>query len=152
MTIEIIPRPDITRAIARGTARHLRQMGYAVVTEMVFANNRRADLVGIAPQGEIVIIEIKSCIADYRADAKWQDYREYCDHLAFAVGLDFPAELIPEDTGLIIADAFGAEWLRIGQQHPLVAARRKAVTLQFARLAASRLHVKDDPDFGTAPQ
>ncbi len=137
-------RPDITRAVVRGATRLLRQMGYVALPEMVFANGRRADIVGLSPQGLILVVEVKSGLEDYRVDVKWPDYRDYCDHLAFAVDLDFPAQRLPEDVGLIIADAFGGEWMREGSRHPLSGPRRKALTLHFARLAAARLHALDD--------
>jgi hypothetical protein len=137
-------RPDVTRAVARGATRLLRQMGYVALPEMVFANGRRADIVGLSPQGLILVIEVKSGLEDFRVDVKWPDYRAYCDQFAFAVDLDFPAARLPDDVGLIIADAFGGEWMRNGTSHPLSGPRRKALTLHFARLAAARLHALDD--------
>ncbi len=131
-------------AIASGVMRTLRQHGYCCVLEMTLANHRRADVVGLGPTGEIVIVEIKSSVADFRSDQKWPEYRPYCDRLFFAVDGDFPADLIPEDTGLIIADQFGGAVLREAPTHKLAGARRKAVTLRFARLASNRLrHVLD---------
>ena len=59
--------------------------------------------------GEIWIVEIKSSVADFRADQKWQDYRLHCDRLFFATTLEVPCEIFPPDTGLIVADAFGAQ-------------------------------------------
>jgi hypothetical protein len=53
--------------------------------------------------------------------------------------------ILPEDAGLVVADSYGAEILRPAPTHPLVAARRKAVTVSFARVAAQRLHGLWDP-------
>ncbi len=142
-----LARPDITRSVCRGATRWLRQAGFAVVAEMTFGNGRRADLVAIKPNHDIWIIEVKSGLADFRADQKWGHYADYCDALAFAVGPDFPQDLIEPPVGLIIADAFGGMMLREPERLPLAPARRKAVTLAFAQLAAGRLMRLDDPDF-----
>lgn len=125
--------------IARGVLRLMSNHGYAGVTEMTLANGRRADVAAISAGGEVTIVEVKSCLTDFRSDQKWPDYRPYCDRFYFAVGHDFPREVIPGDTGLIIADAFGGAILREAPLEKLAAARRKAMTLRFARLAATRL-------------
>ncbi|MGL4437980.1 MAG: MmcB family DNA repair protein [Bosea sp. (in: a-proteobacteria)] len=147
MDVAEVARPDITLAVRRGATRLLRQSGYAVVAEMAFANGRRADLVAIRPNHEIWIIEVKSGLADFRVDVKWHEYADYCDGLAFAVAPEFPPDLIPAHVGLIVADAYGGELLRPPPSIRLSPARRKAVTLAFAQLAASRLMRLDDPDF-----
>ena len=125
--------------IARGVLRLLHDYGFAGVTEMTLANGRRADVAAIGPGGDISIVEIKSSVADFRSDQKWPEYRPFCDRFYFAVGQSFPHDLIPEDTGLIIADAYGGAVIREPDYVKLAAARRKAVTLRFARLAAGRL-------------
>ncbi|MDX2235784.1 MAG: MmcB family DNA repair protein [Hyphomonadaceae bacterium] len=132
-------RPEITAALARGVQRLLADRGYAPVLELTLGNGRRADVAGLSPRGEIVIVETKSGVEDFVVDFKWPDYRDYCDAFYFAVTLEFPQALIPADVGLIVADGFGGEILREPARHPLVSARRKAVTLQFARVAALRL-------------
>lgn len=142
-----VARPDITLALRRGATRFLRQAGYAVVSEMTFASGRRADLVALRPNHDIWIIEIKSGIADFRADLKWPEYAGYCDALAFAVAPDFPMELIPPHVGLIVADSYGGELVRAPERIMMAPARRKAVTLAFAQLAATRLTRIEDPDF-----
>lgn len=138
-------RPDITRAVCRGAARHLREHGYAVVKEMTFANGRRGDIVALSPSGELLVVEVKSGLADYRIDGKWPDYRDYCDAFLFAVAPDFPQEILPDDVGLIIADAYGGALIREAPRHPLAPARRKALTIAFGRLAAARLALIEDP-------
>ena len=129
----------VAQQIARGVLRLLMDHGYAGVTEMTLANGRRADIAALGPGGEISIIEIKSSVADFRSDQKWPEYRPFCDRFYFAVNHDFPQDLIPGEAGLIIADAFGGAILREPEYEKLAAARRKAVTLRFARLAATRL-------------
>ena len=124
--------------IARGVLRLMHQRGLAGLTELTLANGRRADVAALGSAGEIEIVEIKSSVADYRSDFKWQEYRPFCDRFYFAVAAEFPSELIPTDCGLIIADGFGGAVVREPGTDKLSAARRKAVTLRFARLAAQR--------------
>ena len=131
--------------LARGVCRELRQRGYASLLEFPLANGRRADVVALGRAGEIAIVEIKSSLADFRADRKWPDYWEFCDRLYFAVGADFPRHLIPAECGLIVADPFGASLLREPPVRTLNAARRRAVTLRFALIGARRLNRTLDP-------
>lgn len=135
-------------AIQRGVCRTLRALGHAVVTELPLANGRRADIVGLTSSGDLLIVEIKSSLVDYRTDGKWHDYLDYCDRLYFAVASDFPCEVIPEDTGLILADRYGAELVRDPAEARLSAARRKAMMLTFAHAAALRLQHHLDPGCG----
>ena len=133
-------------AIARGTARYLHALGYCVVAELPLPSGRRADLVALGGDGEIIIVEIKSSVADFRADQKWMDYRLHCDRLFFATTLDVPCEIFPPDTGLIVADAFGASIVCEAPEHRLHAATRRSLMLAFARAAASRLSALADPE------
>jgi hypothetical protein len=132
-------------AVARGTARLLHAHGYSVVSELSLPSGRRADLVALDASGEIWIVEIKSSVADFRADQKWQDYRAHCDRLFFATAMDVPCEIFPPDTGLIVADAFGAQMHCDAPEHRLPAPTRKAMMLLFARAAAQRLQSLADP-------
>ena len=95
-------------AVARGTGRLLLSLGFCCVSELPLPSGRRADIVAVDAGGEIWIVEIKSSVADFRADQKWMDYRLHCDRLFFATTLEVPCEIFPPDTGLIVADAFGA--------------------------------------------
>lgn len=140
MSVEPISRPDITAALARGVTRMLADHGLASVLEVPLANGRRADVMALTASGEIWIVETKSCLADYACDQKWPEYLEYCDKFFFGVTEEFPREIIPEDAGLIVADGFNGAILRDTTTRPLAGARRKAVTLLFARLAAMRLN------------
>lgn len=144
--VEASSRPDITQRITRGIARLLHDHGDAVVTEMRLANGRRADLVGLSAKGILTIVEVKSCQADFDADQKWPDYLEFCDRFYFAVETDFPTAILPPTEGLIVADGFGGAIVRPSQERPLVAARRKAVTLRFARQAAFCARRLPEPD------
>jgi hypothetical protein len=135
-------------AVARGVGRLLRARGFVMVSELPLATGRRADIVGMGPGGEVWIVEIKSSIEDFRADEKWPDYRFSCDRLYFASHAEVPADIFPEDAGLIMADAFGAEMLRDAPEHRLAGATRKAMLVRFAQAAALRLHGLIDPAAG----
>jgi hypothetical protein len=132
-------------AVARGTQRMLLALGLSCVAELPLLSGRRADLVALGGDGEIWIVEIKSSVEDFRADQKWTDYRMHCDRLFFATAEHVPLEIFPADTGLILADGYGAELVREAPEHRIHAATRKSVTLSFARAAALRLQGLSDP-------
>src|SRR5205085_4669135 len=134
-----------TLAVARGTTRLLHSFGFSVVSELSLASGRRADLVALGGNSDIWIIEIKSSVADFRADQKWMDYRLHCDRLFFATTVEVPCEIFPKDTGLIVADAFGASIVCEAPEHRLSAATRKSMMLRFAHVAALRLRALGDP-------
>jgi hypothetical protein len=149
----VAPEPVAVEPVAagllgRGVCRALAQLGYASLLEFPLANGRRADVLALGKGGDLVIVEIKSSVVDFRADHKWPTYRDFADRLYFAVANGFPTALIPEECGLMVADAFGAAVLRDGGTSPLSPARRRALTLRFARIAAARLHRSIDPDTG----
>lgn len=133
-------------SVARGTARLLHAHGFSVVSELPLPSGRRADLVALDSAGTIWIVEIKSSVADFRADQKWQDYRAHCDRLLFATSQDVPCEIFPPDTGLIVADHFGAAFHCDAPEHRLPPATRKSMILLFARAAAQRLQSLIDPN------
>ena len=132
--------------IARGARRLLRARGFATVAELSLIDGRRADLVAIGADGEVLIVEIKSSVADFRADHKWRDYVAQCDRLYFAIPLDIPPAIMPAEAGLIVADSYGAEILREAAPQRIAPATRRAVTLRFALAAADRLHRLADPN------
>ncbi len=134
------------RRIARGVMRGLDAMGFACVEELVPTPGLRVDVMALGPGGEIWIVECKSSLADFRADRKWQGYLPWCDRFFWAVGPEFPAEVLPGDSGLILADAYGAELLREAPEARLAPARRKALVHAFARHAARRLQALRDPN------
>lgn len=143
---------EAAAAIQRGTCRLLHALGHSVVTELPLASGHRADIMALGRNGEIWIVEIKSCLADFRSDAKWHFYREWCDRLFFAVDPEFPQDILPDDAGFLLADRYGAEVIREAPEHKLAGGRRKAVTLRFARAAAARLHGFLDPGPGNLPE
>src|SRR5579871_3556664 len=136
---------DTALAVARGTARLLRSLGYACVSELALPSGRRADLVALNERGEIWIVEIKSSVEDLRADHKWEDYRAHCDRLFFAFTQALPSEIFPDNCGLIVADAYGAHMLREAPEHRLPAPTRKLMTVRFAMAAALRINRLVDP-------
>lgn len=143
---EVPNRDARTREVSRGVGRLMRALGFASLYELPLPNGRRADVVGLSANGDIWIIEVKSGVEDLRADSKWPDYREYCDVLFFAVGPDFPVDILPAETGIILADRYGGEIVREAPEHRLAPARRKSMTLRFARAAALTLQLVIDPN------
>ena len=133
--------------LARGVCRHLDTLDFVSVEELVPTSGLRVDVMGLGPKGEVWIIECKSSRADFQSDAKWQGYLEWCDRYFWAVDEAFPSELLPEDTGLIIADAYDAEIVRMAPEDKLAPARRKVMVQKFARHAARRWHGARDPGF-----
>lgn len=141
-----LPALDVAAAITRGVRRMLSDRGVRSLTEVPLANGRRADVLGLAPDGTILVVEVKSSLPDFRSDRKWTGYLEFCDAFYFAVAADFPQEELPENCGLIVADAYGAEILREGPcAVRLSPARRKALMLRLALLGMQRLHRIEDP-------
>jgi hypothetical protein len=133
--------------LARGVARHLRSHGIVSIEEFVPSRGLRVDVIGLGPKGELWVVECKSSRADYQSDCKGQGYLEWCDRYFWAVDQTFPTEVLPDGTGLIIADAFDAEIIRMAPEDRLAPARRKAMVQKFATHAARRLHALRDPGF-----
>lgn len=131
--------------LARGVCRHLMTHDFVTVEELVPTSGLRVDVMAMGPKGEIWIVECKSSRADFQSDQKWQGYLEWCDRFFWAVDADFPTELLPDETGLIIGDAYGAEIIRMSPETKLAPARRKVMTHKFARTAAMRLRSLRDP-------
>ena len=134
----IFSRPAITSAVTRGAARLFVALGYAPLLEVGLPNGRRADIMAVGPRGEIAVAEVKSGLDDFRTDQKWGEYLAFCDSFFFAVSPEFPRQILPDGPGLIVADAFDGAVLRDAPIAALAGARRKALTIAFARLAAGR--------------
>ena len=131
--------------LARGVCRHLRDHDFVTLEEFTPERGKRLDVMALGPKGELWVIECKSSRVDFTSDAKWEGYLEWGDRYFWAVDENFPTELLPEDTGLIIADGYDAEILRMGPEVKLAGARRKSVLQKFARSAAFRLQSLRDP-------
>src|SRR5271167_12815 len=113
--------------VARGVSRLLLQQGFSPILEFTLANGRRLDVAALGPDGTLLGVEIKVALADLRGDTKWPEYLEFCEHFYFAIPPDFPDELVPPETGLIVADRFGGAIVRPSPVATIHASRRKAV-------------------------
>jgi hypothetical protein len=145
-TAPILAPAERTALVCRAATRFCALRGWAPVAEMPLPNGRRADILALLPDGGFAVLEVKSCARDFLADAKWWDYRDYCDLFYFAVDCDFPQELLPADAGLVVTEG-GTEavLLRDAPAHPLAPARRRALLHRYARVAAGRLAALSDP-------
>lgn len=148
----VVPEPPAaasaaarTLAVCRAASRFCARLGWAPVTEMPLPNGRRADILALRPDGGFAVIEVKSCARDFLSDGKWPDYRDFCDRLYFAVDLDFPQGLIPEEVGLLVTEGPDATLLREAPAHPLAPARRRSLLHRYAIIAAGRLAALQDP-------
>lgn len=130
---------EAAEAVVRGVSRLMHHLGESCLTEFTLKTGRRVDLIAIDRKGAFTAIEVKSSVADFRSDNKWHEYLDFCDRFYFAVPLDFPTDLLPAECGLMVADGYGSEILRESPPGDMNAARRKALTLRFARTAATRL-------------
>jgi hypothetical protein len=137
--------PDRTLAITRAAIRFCLLRGWAPVEQVPLPDGRRADVLALLPDGGFVILEVKSGARDFLSDQKWPDYRAWCDRLFFAVDLDFPRDLLPEDVGLVVAEEREAALLRDAPEHRLAPARRRSLLHRHATVAAMRLAALSDP-------
>jgi hypothetical protein len=141
MTTELQPG----QILARGMSRHLLEHNFASLLEFVPAKGLRVDILALGPKSEIWIVECKSSLADYRSDSKWQGYLDFCDNFFWCVDANFPIDILPQDTGLMIADGYGGEIMRYGPTTTLAPARRKKILLSAARTSMMRLGSHIDP-------
>jgi len=135
------PMAITAQDVARGVSRLLLQEGFSPILEFTLANGRRLDVAALGGDGTMLGVEIKVAVPDLKGDMKWPEYLEFCELFYFAIPPDFPDELVPSGTGLIVADRYGGAIVRPSPVSILHASRRKAVTLSFARAAAERLHL-----------
>ncbi|RDD96612.1 DNA repair protein MmcB-related protein [Paracoccus pantotrophus] len=140
------PQPALPgQRLARGVTRMLAGLGHAALPEFVPAGGLRVDVISVTPKGEIWVVECKSCRADFISDRKWQGYLEFCDRFFWAVDADFPEDLLPEGSGLIRADSWGAELVRMAPESRLAGARRSRLLRDIARVSTARLLALTDP-------
>ena len=143
--MDVVSFPERAQAIRRATARLCLRLGWVALHEVPLPNGRRADMLVLRPDGGFACIEIKSGPRDFLTDVKWQDYRDFADERFFAVDVDFPQALLPNETGLIVAAGLEAELLRAAPLHRIASVRRRALLHRFATLAATRLAALEDP-------
>jgi len=104
--------------VARGVSRLFLRHDLLSISEVPLGNGRRVDLFAISPKGLVTIVEIKVSKADLLGDGKWPEYLDYCDRFFWAVPQGFDLALLerphlmPERTGLIVADRYDAAILR----------------------------------------
>lgn len=140
-----VAEEPLAAALARGVSRTLQAHGGATLAEFTLRTGRRVDVIAVDAEGRITIVEIKTSVADFRSDGKWPEYLAFCDYFYFAVPEDFPRELLPEDCGVMVADAYEAVILAPAESRPVNGSRRRAMTLRFALAAAQRLSFYADP-------
>jgi hypothetical protein len=128
--------------------RLLAELGATPLPEVTLGSGRRLDILALFRDGTMAAVEVKSCRADYLSDHKWPEYLAWADRFYFAVAPAFPEAILPVGEGLIVADRYGGEVVRDAVRRSLAPARRKALTLRFARLAAARAQGLADPDAG----
>jgi hypothetical protein len=147
---ETLPAESRDRAplLARGVTRLLAEHGYGTLVEFRLPAARRVDVIGLDRDSRFVIVEIKTSVADFRADQKWREYLPYCDAFYFAVPEEFPRVLLPASCGLLVADAYGAAMLRPAVEMAMNKARRRHQLVRFALAAAVRLNRVYDPNGG----
>ncbi len=138
-------------AILRGTMRLLLDLDLTALPEFTLGSGRRVDLMALGRDGRLVAVEVKSCRTDFLTDRKWPEYLDFADQFYFAVGPEFPHEILPADEGLIVADRYAASLIRPARQRTVAPARRRAVLLRFARTASFRLQGIVDPDAAAEP-
>ncbi len=149
--MESLPDPNLLmpgQVLARGVSRHFASLGWVTVEELVPTRGLRVDVMALGPKGEIWVVECKSSRADFASDQKWEGYLEWCDRFFWAVDAAFPVDILPDETGLMIGDAYDAEIVRMGPEEKLAAARRKVMIQKFAVHAARRLQTLRDPNAG----
>lgn len=137
--------PERTLTVRRSAARLCLRLGWVPLHEVRLANGRRADILALQPAGGFVCIEVKSGLRDYLSDEKWTEYQPFCDQFFFAVDSDFPRDVLPPETGLIVCAGMEADVIREPLSVRLAAPRRKALLERFAWLAAGRLAALEDP-------
>ena len=82
-----INRKDITAKLTKAAVMHMARYGFAIHTEVGLAKGAmlRADLLCLNFKRKIVIIEVKSCYADFATDSKWPRMLSLCDQLVFVI-------------------------------------------------------------------
>ena len=131
--------------ISRGVMRHFAQIGLSSLSEFSPTRGLRVDIVALGPSDEIWIVECKSGKNDFKSDNKWHNYLDWCDRYFWAVAAEFPIDILPSDTGLIIADPYDASILREAPLNKISVARRKKLIKSIAKSACNRLLVHTDP-------
>lgn len=99
-------RSLVAAALKKAAAFYLFRYGFAVTYELGVMpwGSRRADIVANKVSGKIVILEVKSSLADFRTDKKWRSYLDYCDKFMFCTTEDVYEKIkdeLPKEVGVV---------------------------------------------------
>ncbi len=90
----------------------------------------RADVIAVDMRGLVVVVEVKSCLADLKADTKAVKYTDYCDAMYLCVSQK------------LAAHTYTKEWLA---EHKGIGLLVLDATTGYCRVArAARKHLLDD--------
>ena len=128
-----------TKRITDAIARSYYEQGNGVLREFKLRIKRRVDLVTINDKGWITIIEIKSSVADFRNDKKWNEYIEWADQFYFGVAHNFPIEILPKEHGIITTDGFDMHEAQPSPVQKLDGSRRKTLFRKLAKASMRRI-------------
>ena len=128
-----------TKRITDAIARSYYEQGNGVLREFKLKIKRRVDLVTINDKGWITIIEIKSSVADFRNDKKWNEYIEWADQFYFGVAHNFPIEILPKEHGIITTDGFDMHEAQPSPVQKLDGSRRKTLFRKLAKASMRRI-------------
>lgn len=119
---------------------------YACNTELGLCRrgHRRADFIAFSMKGEIIIIECKSCLADYKADHKWQDYLKYCNKFYFCMPPEVYEKVKDDfgsDVGVFVGNKSSLVCVKRTKRRPMRNSIKREVYLRMAfRNAEARKH------------
>ena len=115
---DAITRRENTERIHKAVTYYFVKKMYSVHREVGVQRwgARRIDIMCLDFLSNIVGVEVKSCLADFRADKKWRDYLSHCNKMYFAFSQEitksrvFPeikAELKAEGVGIMVLGPSG---------------------------------------------
>ena len=130
-----------TARITAAIARMFIERGDACLREFTVKTGRRVDVIAMAKDGAITVVEVKSSRQDFLSDTKWRDYLEWADRFYFAVDDSFDRDLLPgpETCGVIITDGFDCFEAQPAPLTRLTAPWRAHLARRLAHVAMRRL-------------
>ena len=106
-TADIIKSAMITKRAYKGSL-IVEEVGLPIDKD--WTKSLRADLMEVTKENRLIIYEVKSSMADYRSDNKWQGYLKHCELLYFIAPTKV-AKVIKEETpsnvGVYATNEFG---------------------------------------------
>jgi hypothetical protein len=82
-----------------------RRMAVIFEAGVIKRGRLRADVLGMNLKRNVVVIETKSSVSDYRSDKKWRGYLPYCNQFYFCFEESVYKKLkkeLPKDAGIIV--------------------------------------------------